>query len=76
MLTGDNHRSAEIVRNQLGITQLVASFLPEEKQTQRNKIKEWHASLLGQAKGTPLLPWNKKPSTINEGKLLRWWGME
>lgn len=40
LLTGDNHKAAEYFANQIGITQIYADLLPEEKVEHINRLKQ------------------------------------
>lgn len=40
MLTGDNKKTAEAIRNQLGITRAIAEVLPQDKEREIRKIQE------------------------------------
>ena len=39
MLTGDNHRTAEAVRQKLGISEVVAEVLPQDKEKKVSELK-------------------------------------
>ena len=40
MLTGDNKKTAEAIRRQLGITRAVAEVLPQDKEREIRKIQD------------------------------------
>lgn len=40
MLTGDNEKTANVIANQIGITNVVANVTPKEKAETINKLKE------------------------------------
>ena len=48
MLTGDNERTAQAVRRELGINRVVAEVLPEDKEKEIRKIRGNDISMIFQ----------------------------